>query len=104
MSSLVDGVAGALTPGQTITWLSNGAPLSLVNATGITGELWELRSGTQRAIVGDLQVSDPPNGVFTWDYALADVVEGIYLVKFTAAFSSGPTPAKVFWIRWRCYP
>lgn len=67
-----------------ITW---SPVLDLTSAT-LTGIIQD-ENGRERPIAGDLEVSSPASaGVFTWDFAAADVATaGPHLVKFTAAFS-----------------
>lgn len=98
---LADAVAGALSPGQRITWLQeDGNPFDLSNAN-LSGTLRDLNSGASRAIVGLLTVFDGPTGVFDWAYDLQDVVEGVYEIQFTAAFLTGVSPARTFVDTWR---
>ena len=102
--ALVHAIAGALRPGQEITWTrDDGSAEDLSNAT-VTGVLFDTTTGATRAIAGTIQVSDGPNGVFIWNYDLADVVYGTYLVQFTASFVSGATPARTFLTPWRVNP
>lgn len=98
--ALADAVAGALRPAQAITWTrEDGTAEDLTGAT-ITGVLKPDDTGTVRAIAGTLSVTDAENGVFTWEYAAADVVAGTYQVQFNAAFAAGATPARTFATTW----
>lgn len=93
-------VQGAKRPSPVITWqISDDEVLNLTGAT-LTGKIASPYSGT-RAIDGALSVTDGPNGVFTWVYGDTDVSEaGRFLVQFTAAFGSGPTPARNLLHEW----
>ena len=99
---LANAVQGATRPAQSITWTREGlnAPEPLTGAT-LTGKLRNCDTGAVRAIAGTLTVTDGANGVFTWDYAAADVEEaGLFDVQFTAAFGTSPTPARTVGGRW----
>jgi len=101
--ALADAIAGALRPAQVITWTrGDGTPEDLTNAT-ITGILLP-DGGAKRNIAGTLTATSPTLGIFQWDYALADVVAGEYLVQFNAAFAQVPSPAKTRTERWRVLP
>lgn len=96
-------VAGALRPSMLLTWYRDGTTTAedLTGAT-LTGTITKLfGDGATRAIAGTLTVTDAAGGVFRWDFDAADVVEGVYLVQFNAAFGSGPTPAIPFEARWQ---
>lgn len=102
-NGLAYAVAGATRPAQQITWTDGDG--DLVNLTGatITGVIYNPRTYQARAIAGTLSVTDGPNGIFTWSYSADDVVEGSYLVQFTAAFASGQTPSRSFEEKWVVY-
>jgi hypothetical protein len=99
--ALAAAVKGGLRPSQIIIWTrSDGAAEPLTGAT-LTGFIRDRTTGTTRAIVGALIVTDGAVGAFRWDYAAADVAAtGHYDVQFNAEFSSGQTPAKTFIERW----
>ena len=100
--SLASAVEGSLRPSQSITWTREGVntPEPLTGAT-LTGKIRNCDTGTTRDIAGTLTVTDGANGVFTWDYAAADVAEaGLFDVQFTAAFGTSPTPARTVVGRW----
>lgn len=99
--ALADAVAGALRPAQVITWTREDGDAEVLTGATITGTLQPDSTGTTRAIAGTLTVTDGASGIFTWTYAAGDVVEGEYLVQFSAAFALSPTPAKTFVTRWR---
>ena len=94
-------VKGGIRPSQAITWSrESGEPEDLTAAT-LTGSIRDRATGTTRAIVGTLTVTDGPAGAFRWDLAAADVIAaGKFDVQFTAAFASGLTPARTFVERW----
>ena len=97
--ALAVAVQGAKRPSQVISWPVGDVPLNLSGAT-ITGKIASPYSGT-RDIVGALTVTDAAGGVFTWIYDDADVAEaGRFLVQFTAAFGSEPSPARNFMEEW----
>lgn len=103
MMALADAVAGALRPSQVITWTrDDGTAENLTGAT-ITGSLTPIDTGVARAIAGTLTLTTPADGVFTWAYAAADVVEGVYDVQFNASFASSPTPARTYKARWKVH-
>ena len=78
--ALAPAIHGALRPGQTITWVrEDGQPEDLTGAT-LTGTLYRRMLSEQRAITGILTIVDAINGVFRWEYDLADVIAGTYLV------------------------
>jgi hypothetical protein len=88
--ALLKAVVGATHTGQIITWIEQGSSEAhvLTGAT-LTGRI-EDANGTARAITGVLALVDAANGVFSWAYSAADVVEeGLFKVQFKAAFSGG---------------
>jgi len=99
--ALAAAVKGGRRPAQIVVWTrGDGTPELLTDAT-LTGFIRDRSTGTTRAIVGTLTVTDGAAGTFRWDYAAADVVAtGHYDVQFNAAFDSGQTPAKTFIERW----
>lgn len=104
--SIADSVAGALRPSRVITWTREDdaeTPEDLTGAT-LSGVIVDVDTGVVRAIAGTLNLTDAANGVFTWIFNSADVVEGSYLVQFTASFPSGTTPAKTKAFPWTVYP
>ena len=99
---LANAVKGALRPSQQITWTREGlnTPEPLTGAT-LTGKIQNCDTQVTRSISGTLTVTDGANGVFTWDYAAADVAEaGLFDVQFTAAFGTSPTPARTVRAKW----
>jgi hypothetical protein len=102
---LADVVQGGLRPSLVVTWkLSNGVIVDLSGAT-ITGRINDLNTGLARNVMGTFTVVDATAGVFRWDYAAADVADaGVFLVQFTAAFGTAPTPAKSFSCVWQVEP
>lgn len=99
---LANAVKGATRPSQQITWSREGlnTPEPLTGAT-LTGKMRNCGTQVIRSITGTLTVTDGANGVFTWEYAAADVAEaGLFDVQFTAAFGSSPTPAKTISELW----
>ena len=102
--ALAAAVAGATRPSQLITWTrADGMPELLTDAA-LTGWLRDRTSGTTRAIVGVLTVTDGAAGAFRWDYKAEDVAEaGTFDVQFNAAWTAGPgvqTPARTFVAQW----
>ena len=97
--ALAPAIAGALRPSQVITWTrDDGTAEDLTGAT-ITGTL-KPSGGVVRAIAGTLTVTTAASGIFTWAYAAADVVAGMYEVQFNAAFAATPTPARTYITSW----
>jgi hypothetical protein len=95
-----DWVQGARRPSPLITFYREGSttPEPLTGAT-ITGTL--TRGGTTTAITGACTVTDGAGGIFRYDPSAADVaVAGAFRIQFTAAFPSGQTPARTFWLDW----
>ncbi len=96
---LADAVVGGKRPSQVVTW--TGADLT--GAT-LTGTVRNTRTGVTRAIDGVLTVTTPATGVFRWDYGTLDVSEaGKFVVQFSAAFGTSPTPARSIAANWRVH-
>lgn len=102
--ALPDAVVGGTRPSPLITWTDlDGDALDLTGAL-LSGVLID-EHGNNQAIAGTLTVTDATNGVFRWDYSAGDVARaGTYLVQFSAAYGSSPTPAKTFREKWRVRP
>src|SRR6266496_2850121 len=87
--ALQQGIVGSRHTGQQVTWTrTDGTPQDLTGAT-LTGTIREVSSGVSRAIAGALTVSptNPAGGIFTWGYAAADLVAGVYEVQFIATYA-----------------
>lgn len=99
--TLVDAVQGGLRPGQQLTWVdASGVAVDLTGAI-LHGVIRSRATGSARVIAGTLSVTDAMGGVFTWEYAAADVADaGLFDVQFVASYSSGLTPAKTFVSVW----
>lgn len=103
---LPSAVQGALRPSLELQWLrlNSNVPEDLTGAT-LTGTITRKRSSVTRAIVGDLTVTNGPEGRFTWDYDADDVEQaGLHFVQFEATFGSGQTPARTFKTEWTVEP
>lgn len=92
--------AGARRPSLSITWYRDGTTTP-EDLTGATITAVRRRAGINTTVTGTLTVTDGTNGVFRWDFSVADVATaGTYEVEFSAAFGSGQTPAKTFVTEW----
>ena len=99
--ALAAAVRGGRRPSQLITWQRDGAGVEDLTGATLSGAIRNRATGETRAVAGPLTVTDGAGGVFRWDYAAADVAEaGNFDVQFTAAFTSGQTPARTFVARW----
>lgn len=87
---LAPAVEGATHTAQEVTWLyDDGDPVNLTDAT-ITGFKRNTRTGAVTALDGTFNITDAPNGVFTWAYGAGDVAAyGTYLVQFLATYGVG---------------
>src|SRR5262245_27699215 len=83
------GIVGSRHTGQQITWIrADGTPQDLTGST-LTGTIKDVSSGVSRSIAGTLTVSptQAAQGVFTWAYAAADLVAGVYEAQFIATYA-----------------
>jgi len=104
MISLPNWVQYARRPSLLITWLKEGTntPESLVGATITALRAVEPLSNVAVPVTGTFEVTDGPGGVFRWDLGEEDVATaGTLQVQFTATYTTGPSPAKTFRVRWR---
>lgn len=98
--ALAYAVAGATRPSQVITWTRDDSTAENLTGATLTGTIKD-SAGTVRAITGTLSVTTAASGIFTWDYSAADVASaGNFIVQFTAAFGSNPTPARTIKSQW----
>lgn len=105
MANAIDSVVqGSVRPSLQITWAdSDGVALDLTNAT-MSGTIRANATGTVRAIVGDLTITDAEAGAFRWDMDAADVADaGRFTVQFEATYSVGITPARSVPAAWRVF-
>ena len=85
---LQDAVQGDRHTGQEVTWYAGTTPKDLSGAT-ITGTKTNTLTRATTALDGAFNVTDGPNGVFTWVYGAGDTTaEASYLVQFTATYPS----------------
>lgn len=98
--ALADAVQGAKRPSQIITWQdSDGTALDLTGST-ITARI-KNDAGTVVDSDGTFTLTNATAGQFRWDYGDTDIgTAGSYIVQFTAAFGSSPTPARTFTDSW----
>jgi len=99
--ALAAAVQGALRPEQQITWTdADGDAVDLTGAT-ITARIRNLSSGVSADSTGSFAPIDAANGVFVWSYSSADVATaGQFIVQFTAAYGSAPTPERTVATSW----
>lgn len=97
-------IQGGKRPSPIITWCdAEGNAEDLTGAT-ITARIFNNTTGTDYTSDGTFTVTDAANGVFRWDYGDTDIgTAGQCDVQFTAAFGSGPTPARTRRTPWRVY-
>jgi hypothetical protein len=99
--ALASAVRGGLRPSQIIVWQREDGNAETLTGATLTGTITNRNTGTTRAIVGTLTVTDGAAGQFRWDYVAGDVADaGEFDVQFDAAFGSGQTPARTFIARW----
>ena len=99
--ALAAAVAGATRPSQVITWTRDDGNAEPLTGATLTGRIRDRTTGVSRAIAGTLTLVNEAAGVFRWDYAAGDVATaGVYDVQFTAAFTTGQTPARTFVSQW----
>lgn len=101
---LASAVKAAKRPSQTITWTdADGVAIDLTGAT-ITATITDRATGASRSADGVFTLVTPASGIFRWDYGTTDVgTAGTFLVQFSAAFGSNPTPAKTRRQSWIVY-
>lgn len=102
--ALAAAIQGAKRPTQTITWIdADGDAVDLTGAT-ITARIRNYSSRVTVDSDGTFEVTDGPNGEFTWAYSSDDVAAaGLFEVQFTAAYGSQPTPAKTITETWQIH-
>ncbi len=94
-------VAGAVRPGQIITWYTEDDEVVDLTGATITGRIVNMNTGAINQITGTLTVTDGPAGEFTWQYSDLDVATaGRMFAQFTAAYTTGPTPARTVIVEW----
>lgn len=98
---LADAVQGATRPSQTITWTDQDNDAVILTGATITARIRSTATGVVRAADGTFTVTSGAGGVFRWDYGTNDVgTAGFFLVQFTAAFGSSPTPTRTITEKW----
>lgn len=87
--ALADAVQGARYVAQQITWSDgDGNAVDLTGAT-LTGWISD-ENGRSVEVDGDLTVTTPASGIFTWAYGATDVGQaGEFLVQFRAVYGGG---------------
>lgn len=102
--ALADAVQGARRRGQAITWLNaDGEPVDLTGLS-LTGRLRSYATGDQRDVDGELEVTNPSAGEFTWAYGVNDVGDaGTFQVQFIGTDGEG-LQEKTFLADWVVAP
>lgn len=99
--ALAEAVQGAKRPSQSITWQDQDGNAVDLTGTTITARIRNQGTGVVRAADGAFVLVTAASGIFRWDYGTNDVgTAGHFVVQFTAAYSSGVTPARTISGKW----
>lgn len=96
---LPNGIEGATHSPLLITWKDGDSTAIDLSGAMITARIRNTKTRATHDSTGSLAVVNGPAGMFSWAYALGDLVKGDYEVQFTATYEDNSYEATplLFW-------
>jgi hypothetical protein len=86
--ALAKAIVGARHTPQQVTWLRDDGSAEDLRGATLSGKIYDIRTGAERNMDGQLSLVTPASGVFLWAYGAEDVkTTGSYSVQFTATYT-----------------